>query len=90
MITYQTAGPMGNTTALELFEQLAESTWGWLADARRLGLGFEAVLLLSDSVLANSVGGDWSFTVKLREQWSDCSITNLSERMILQKVDIWN
>ena len=40
MITYQTAGPMGNTTALGLFEQLAELTWGWLADARRLGLGF--------------------------------------------------
>ncbi len=29
-----------STETLELFESLAELVWGWLADARRLGLGF--------------------------------------------------
>ena len=28
------------TETLELFESLADLVWGWLADARRLGLGF--------------------------------------------------
>ena len=34
------SAPMGNSSALRLFEHLAASTWDWLADARRLGLGF--------------------------------------------------
>lgn len=40
MSTIQTLGPPGNPDALELFEALAQLTWGWLCDARRLRLGF--------------------------------------------------
>ncbi len=36
MRAFQTVG----LSALGLFEHLAESTWGWLHDARKLGLGF--------------------------------------------------
>ena len=35
-----TPGPAGHTAVLRLFESLAAATWSWLADARRLGLGF--------------------------------------------------
>ena len=40
MSTIQTHGPYHNADALRLFESLANLTWGWLRDARRLGLGF--------------------------------------------------
>ncbi len=40
MTTTQTLGPYRNIDALNLYESLAELTWGWLHDARRLGLGF--------------------------------------------------
>ena len=40
MSTIQTHGPYHNADALKLFESLANLTWGWLRDARRLGLGF--------------------------------------------------
>lgn len=40
MSSLGTSTPMGNSYALSLFEHLAASTWDWLADARRLGLGF--------------------------------------------------
>ena len=40
MSTIQTHGPYRNTDALKLFESLADLTWGYLRDARRLKLGF--------------------------------------------------
>ena len=40
MISSQMTGSLGNVAALRLFEHLAQSTWGWLDDARRLNLGF--------------------------------------------------
>ena len=40
MSTSQPIGPLGNDAVVRLFEHLAESAWGWLGDARRLGLGF--------------------------------------------------
>lgn len=40
MSSLGTFTPMGYSSALRMFEHLAASTWGWLADARRLGLGF--------------------------------------------------
>ena len=39
MSTIQKHGPARNTDALKLFESLADLTWGWLRDARRLRLG---------------------------------------------------
>ncbi len=40
MNTSQALRPYRNTDALNLYESLAALTWGWLHDARRLGLGF--------------------------------------------------
>ena len=40
MSTILRAGLLGNVAALGLFEHLAESTWGWLGDSRKSGLGF--------------------------------------------------
>ena len=40
MSVSQGTGPFDDAAALRLFGHLADSTWGWLADARRLGLGF--------------------------------------------------
>ena len=40
MSTIQTHGPYHYSDALRLFESLANLTWGWLRDARRLSLGF--------------------------------------------------
>lgn len=40
MSTFHTHGTSRNTDALSLYESLAELTWGWLRDSRRLGLGF--------------------------------------------------
>ena len=40
MNTISSLGPNRNTDVLKLFESLADLTWGWLRDARRLGLGF--------------------------------------------------
>ena len=40
MSTFQTHGPNHNADAIRLFESLANLTWGWLRDARRLNLGF--------------------------------------------------
>ncbi len=40
MSTIQTHRPYKNSDALRLFESLANLTWGWLRDARRLSLGF--------------------------------------------------
>ena len=40
MSTFHTPGLSRNTDALRLYESLAELTWGWLRDSRRLGLGF--------------------------------------------------
>ena len=40
MSTSQSSGTFGYPDAVRLFEDLASSTWDWLADAKRLGLGF--------------------------------------------------
>ncbi len=40
MSTSQSSGTFGYPDAIRLFEDLASSTWDWLADAKRLGLGF--------------------------------------------------
>ena len=40
MNTLQNLGLYRNGDALDLYESLAGLTWGWLRDARRLGLGF--------------------------------------------------
>ena len=40
MSTFQSSGTFGYPDAIRLFEDLASSTWDWLADSKRLGLGF--------------------------------------------------
>ena len=40
MSTSLSSGTSGYPNAITLFESLARSTWDWLADAKRLGLGF--------------------------------------------------
>ena len=43
----QVLGPSRYTNAIDLFESLASATWDWLADAKRLGLGFSEILSLT-------------------------------------------
>ena len=59
MSTFGTPGPIGTGAALRLFEHLAASTWGWLADARRLGLGFSEDTV-SDLAMLEIARGGWS------------------------------
>ena len=62
MSTFQTHGPSRNTDALSLYESLAELTWGWLRDSRRLGLGFskdtvsDLAMLEIGRIVPNEVG----------------------------------
>lgn len=41
----QARGPVSTTVALGLSEDLATSTWNWLGDARRLGLGLSEYMI---------------------------------------------
>ena len=74
MNTFRESGPIGNAAALTLFEHLAESTWGWLADARRLGLGFSEDTVSDLAML--EIARDGSSGVDVRR------VSKKSERLV--------
>ena len=74
MSTFRTPGPIGNAAALRLFEHLAASTWGWLADARRLGLGFSEDTVSDLAML--EIARDGSSGVDVRR------VSKKSERLV--------
>ena len=74
MSTFWTPGLIGNAAALRLFEHLAASTWGWLADARRLGLGFSEDTVSDLAML--EIARDGSSGVDVRR------VSKKSERLV--------
>ncbi len=64
MSTLPTVGPIGPADTQRLFEELAELTWGWLADARRLGLGFSEDTISDLAMLEIGRSGSNSVGVK--------------------------
>ncbi len=64
MTSLNSMAPLPNAGACNLFERLAESAWGWMGDARKLGLGFSEDTISDLAMLEIARSGLGGLTVR--------------------------